>query len=74
MNPTRYAITDSAGLLAVGLPAYMLGTWDHYATSADGWVRLARVSGKGRAFASLSLSDWTEGVKRGLCKAEWGTT
>jgi|GEM_PF-6242796 hypothetical protein len=65
MTPTRYSITDSANIAAVGLPKFMLGTWDHYNTQ-DGMVRLARVSGRGRKFASLRADDFSKGVSVGL--------
>ena len=62
---TRYTITDAKNLAAVGLPKYMIGTWDHYNTTI-GEVRLARVSGKGQKFASLAVSDFETGVRLGL--------
>lgn len=65
MTPTRYSITDAANIAAVGLPKFMLGTWDHYNTQ-DGMVRLARVSGRGRKFASLRADDFAKGVSVGL--------
>lgn len=68
MTPTRYTIADAAALATVGLPLYMLGTWDHYNTHL-GEVRLARVSGKGRKFASLTVEDFAAAIKYGLVKA-----
>jgi len=61
----RYTITNAADLANVGLPAYMLGTWDHYATNG-GYVRLGRVSGKGAKFASLLVADFSKAVSVGL--------
>ena len=65
MTIRRYTITDSAKVSAVGLPKFMLGTWDHYNTQ-DGMIRLARVSGRGRKFTSLRASDFAMGVEAGL--------
>lgn len=62
----RFQITDAAGLLAVGLPAYALGTWAHYATTPDGWVRLGRVSGRGQRFLTLRVEDFDRGIECGL--------
>lgn len=68
MNLPRYTVTSATDLLLVGLPKYFLGTWEHYATSADGWVRLARVSGKGQKFASLTVNDFNKAVEVGLVR------
>ncbi len=65
MSCPRCNITDAAALAIVGLPKLMLGTWDHYNTSA-GMVRLGRVSGKGAKFASLNVADFEKGVEVGL--------
>jgi len=65
MNCPRYAITDAAALKAVGLPKFMLGTWDHYNTTL-GMVRLGRISGKGCHLASISVDDFAKGVELGL--------
>lgn len=65
MTPTRYSITDAANIANVGLPKFMLGTWDHYNTQ-DGMIRLARVTGRGRKFASLAASDFEKGIAVGL--------
>ena len=65
MTIRRYTITDSDKVSAIGLPKFMLGTWDHYNTQ-DGMVRLARVSGRGRKFTSLRASDFAMGVEVGL--------
>lgn len=62
---TRYAITNAADLATVGLPKYLLGTWDHYNTTL-GEVRLARVSGRGQKFASLRVSDFEKAIEVGL--------
>ena len=64
----RYTITNAADLANVGLPAYMLGTWYHYATNG-GYVRLGRVSGKGSKFASLLVADFNKAVSVGLVVA-----
>lgn len=64
-RPARYTITNAADLAAVGLPAYMLGTWDHYNTTI-GEARLARVSGRGRKFASLRVEDFKKAIDVGL--------
>lgn len=66
---TRYNITDRRSLELVGLPAYLIGTWDHYTTSPDGWVRLGRVSGKGQKFASFTAADWSKMLHHGLAVA-----
>ncbi len=42
MPTTRYIVTNEADVLAVGLPKYILGTWDHYSTHL-GEARLYRV-------------------------------
>lgn len=65
---TRYAITDSATIAAVGLPKYMIGTWVHYNTNL-GFVRLGRVSGRGAKFASLLEADFAKMVQVGLAVA-----
>ena len=64
----RYIVTNAADLANVGLPAYMLGTWDHYNTSI-GEVRLARVTGKGQKFASLLVADFEKMIAVGLAVA-----
>ena len=68
MTVTRYTVTNAAALLAVGLPQYLLGTWDHYNTSI-GEVRLARVSGHGQRFASLLVADFNKAIEVGLIVA-----
>ena len=65
MSMPAYAITDAAALKAVGLPKYMLGTWDHYNTTL-GMVRLGRITGKGCNLASISEADFAKGVELGL--------
>jgi len=69
MTAARYTVTNAADLATVGLPKYMLGTWDHYNTSGDGWVRLARVTGKGQKFASLLVADFQKMIAVGLAVA-----
>lgn len=64
----RYTVTNAADLANVGLPAYMLGTWEHYATNG-GYVRLGRVSGRGKKFASLLEGDFAMMVQAGLAVA-----
>ena len=61
----RYTVTNADDLAAVGLPAYMLGTWEHYATNG-GYVRLGRVSGKGSKFASFPVEDFDKAISVGL--------
>ena len=61
----RYTVTNADDLATVGLPAYMLGTWEHYATNG-GYVRLGRVSGKGSKFASFLVKDFDKAVSVGL--------
>ncbi len=68
MTLPRYTITNAADIATVGLPKYMLGTWDHYATNG-GYVRLGRVSGRGQKFASLLVADFEKMVSVGLAVA-----
>lgn len=70
----RYSVTDREALTIVGLPAYLLGTWEHYATSADGWVRLARLSGRGAKFASLRVGELAKAVDVGLAQVVGGAS
>lgn len=69
MNASNYRITNRADLFTVGLPAYCLGVWTHYTTSADGWARFGRVSGKGCKFMSLRVEDFNKAVEVGLMVA-----
>ena len=62
---TRYTVTNAADLATVGLPKYLLGTWDHYNTTI-GEARLARVSGRGQKFASLRVDDFEKAIEVGL--------
>lgn len=66
MLPT-YEVTDRATLTAVGLPAYMIGTWEHYNTQGE-WVRFGRKSGKGRKFLTLLDTDFAKAVQVGLMR------
>lgn len=61
----RYIVTDRRALEIVGLPVYMLGTWDHYNTHL-GHARLGRVSGRGQKFASLLVADFEKAIEVGL--------
>lgn len=66
---TSYSITNAADIAAVGLPKYALGTWAHYTTSGDGWVRLGRITGKGCKFMSVLAADFEKMVAVGLAVA-----
>jgi hypothetical protein len=62
---TRYTVTDAENVAAVGLPKYVVGTWEHYNTTI-GEARLARVSGRGRKFLSLPVDVLAKAVEVGL--------
>lgn len=66
-NLPTYEVTDRATLVAAGLPVYLLGTWEHYATQGE-WVRFGRKSGKGRKLISLLASDFEIAVQVGLMR------
>ncbi len=64
-NLPTYRIDNAADLATVGLPAYLIGTWQHYATNL-GEARFGRVSGKGRKLISLPLDIFHKMQAAGL--------
>lgn len=67
-NLPRFTVTNAADLATVGLPSYLLGTWEHYTTNL-GEARFGRVAGKGRKFISLPVDIFAKMVDAGLMVA-----